>query len=277
MPDAGIDPENVLLTWLKKIRKRLNDLYNIDDVVALIAWELARWQSGLTPLERQAVILLVLLMLVQDRQGSTRVALRSTRGKALRLEFARSLLGGLEITAGLDPLDPPRAAEVMLTLIDKGSLESIVGQPGSFKPFIDAGSHLYFQRMFELENRFTAALKTRTNLTPIPAVGQKLEDAMVDILARPVATHGKPVELNDEQRHAVRLAAQHALTIISGGPGTGKTTIILSILRVVRAVWVSPAKRLPSPHPPEKQPTACATQSTRVVKPSAIHRRPMKT
>ena len=71
-----IDPDNVLLTWLKKIRERLNDLYNIDDVVALMAWELARWQSGLTPLERQAVILLVLLMLVQDRQGSTRVALR---------------------------------------------------------------------------------------------------------------------------------------------------------------------------------------------------------
>ena len=61
----------------------------------------------------------------------------------------------------------------MLTLIDKGSLESIMGQPGSFKPLIDAGSHLYLQKMFELENRFTGALKAKLGSPPSRNLARK--------------------------------------------------------------------------------------------------------
>ena len=219
----------------------MNDLYNLDDKIAFIAWELARWQPGLNLPERQAVILLVLLTLVQDHQGSTRVALRGTRGQALRQEFTRSLLGGIETTAGCDPLDPARAAELMLKVVDAGSLGSIMGAPGSFKPLIDAGSHLYLQKMFELENRFTGALKAKLVIPAEPQFGQKIEAALLDVLSKPAvsAQTGKPVQLNDEQQQAVRMAVQNAVSIISGGPGTGKTTIVLSILRVLRRLGIN--------------------------------------
>ncbi len=39
--------------------------------------------------------------------------------------------------------------------------------------------------------------------------------------------------LGDEQKAAVRAAVEHNLTVITGGPGTGKTTIVCSILRAL--------------------------------------------
>ncbi len=41
-----------------KIREPLKALYNVEDEIALIAWELARWQPGLGLIERQALIML---------------------------------------------------------------------------------------------------------------------------------------------------------------------------------------------------------------------------
>ena len=49
----SVDPETDLLAWLARVRARLNDLYNLDDKIAFIAWELARWQPGLNLPERQ--------------------------------------------------------------------------------------------------------------------------------------------------------------------------------------------------------------------------------
>ena len=74
-PGQSAGAEQELLDWYRKIREPLKALYSIEDEVAFIAWELARWQDGLELIEQQAVILLVLTVLVQLRQGSTRIRL----------------------------------------------------------------------------------------------------------------------------------------------------------------------------------------------------------
>ncbi len=43
------------------------------------------------------------------------------------------------------------------------------------------------------------------------------------------------LELSESQKAAIKLALTHKLTIITGGPGVGKTTIINSILQILRA------------------------------------------
>jgi exodeoxyribonuclease V alpha subunit len=48
-----------------------------------------------------------------------------------------------------------------------------------------------------------------------------------------IESDSKQIELSPEQHHAVQNALQHTLCIISGGPGTGKTTVIRSALRKV--------------------------------------------
>ena len=55
----------------------------------------------------------------------------------------------------------------------------------------------------------------------------------------PRLRNGQALTLKDEQVSAVRTATRHPMTIISGGPGTGKTTIVLSILRTLRRLGVT--------------------------------------
>ena len=51
-------------------------------------------------------------------------------------------------------------------------------------------------------------------------------------MARPSNRSGQAIELLDDQQAAVIAAVQYPVTIVSGGPGTGKTTIVISMLRV---------------------------------------------
>jgi exodeoxyribonuclease V alpha subunit len=52
--------------------------------------------------------------------------------------------------------------------------------------------------------------------------------------ARPaILPSGIPITLSDEQANALELAASRSLAMISGGPGTGKTSIVVALLRVL--------------------------------------------
>ena len=90
----------------RKSREPLKALYSVEDEIALIAWELARWQPGLGLLERQALILLVLTVLVHLRQGSTRIRLRGDQGRSLRLDLASRLLKEIDSSPATPSIEP---------------------------------------------------------------------------------------------------------------------------------------------------------------------------
>ena len=94
--------------------------------------------------------------------------------------------------------------------------------------------HLYLQKMLYLEDRFVEVLHHRLDGEIETYDEANVERALRDVLDRPVLRNGQPLTLKDEQVTAVRAATRHPMTIISGGPGTGKTTIVLSILRTLR-------------------------------------------
>lgn len=73
-------------------------------------------------------------------------------------------------------------------------------------------------RSVDLERRFAAAILARLG----DAEAVDVPDAVLDA----------PIVLNEDQRNAVRLAARSRLTLITGGPGTGKTSIVAALLRV---------------------------------------------
>ena len=49
-------------------------------------------------------------------------------------------------------------------------------------------------------------------------------------------TEGQGSELTDEQRQAILVALSHRFSVITGGPGTGKTTVVKSILAATQAL-----------------------------------------
>lgn len=98
------------------------------------------------------------------------------------------------------------------------------------KPFLVNGSgNWYFSRdkndVDKLNKKFREFLKDRNATTG--AVDQNRLDT---------AAKFNSFSLNDAQRKAVKKAVTQSFTVITGGPGTGKTTTVCSILRALLAM-----------------------------------------
>jgi exodeoxyribonuclease V alpha subunit len=101
---------------------------------------------------------------------------------------------------------------------------SLVGRPGERKPLILDGDNLYHQRLLACEDQVVAAVRARrARPAPFPAAAVEAVLASLFRGARPLPS--------PEQQAAVAAALGRTLTVISGGPGTGKTTIAVHIAR----------------------------------------------
>ena len=235
---AGDDDATALLAWLRPVRERLAASFNLEEEVGFLAWELARLPEGLNREERASLLLLALTALIALRQGSTRLPFRD---RAVRLEIARQLL---EEEGPIPGLNASTAVTLADGLIDDGRVAAIVGGPEDFKPLIVDGPYLYLQKMRALEERFADALRRRIEGDDAGWPEAEVSAAVRDVEGRPAVRDQGPLPLSADQVAAVRTAASHRLTVISGGPGTGKTTIVVSILRVLRRLGIPPEAML---------------------------------
>ncbi|WP_139559128.1 exodeoxyribonuclease V subunit alpha [Methylotetracoccus oryzae] len=121
----------------------------------------------------------------------------------------------------------PAAIEAIL-------LESrVVGRPDDREPLplvLDAEGRLYLYRYFDYERRLAAAL---LRLAKRPAGRVEVPPAARTTLAELFGTSDTPAA--DWQKIAAALALLGRLTIISGGPGTGKTTTVVNLLACLLA------------------------------------------
>ncbi|MBZ0118861.1 MAG: AAA family ATPase, partial [Sandaracinaceae bacterium] len=160
-------------------------------------------------------LLAAVVLLTQDAlsQGSTRVPIDEEaldeRAKALGMDAAlRSRITNMIVAArqGTEPLD------------------AVFGVPGQARPLIFEGGFLYQHRLRELELAIAAGLATHLAR---PGDETGLEDALASVLAHPSAG----VVPTGEQQSAIRRALAGPMAVISGGPGTGKTSIVVALLR----------------------------------------------
>lgn len=101
----------------------------------------------------------------------------------------------------------------------------LVGRPGEFKPLIlDESRKLYLHRYWRYESDLAAKiLELATRELPLGA-----EDQISEELDR-LFSDQDPDDVKDQQR-AIRRVAKWGFTIISGGPGTGKTTTVANLI-----------------------------------------------
>jgi len=91
---------------------------------------------------------------------------------------------------------------------------------------------LFFQRYLKHELLLQAQLRQRLGQAAVIPSAAALRPVFEQVLVRePLLLAGRPVQLNRDQRLAVALALVKNFTIISGGPGTGKTSIVFTLLR----------------------------------------------
>lgn len=205
--------------------------YDLPAETVSLAWEIARLARGLSPEQGEALLVLALATLIAARQGSTRVPLADAPeddGQAPYLESLAQRLG----------LQPEKRAALSALLAQSrlpggGPVPGVLGVSGDYAPLILDGAFLYQQRMLFYEDRLSRKLGERLRRKPLAIPGAKIKTALADLLARPAEQAGAAVELSEEQQSAIRAALTSSLTVISGGPGTGKTSIVLSILRAL--------------------------------------------
>jgi exodeoxyribonuclease V alpha subunit len=195
---AGLRERRTAERW----QKALAGLSQPEGLLALAA-ELAGLAPGLDPGARQELTLLLLLLLVSQAQGSTYLPLADP-----------GRLGELLEPFGAGPLDG-------LELLGRDPVRRLREGPGA--PLRLEGDRLYSGRILAAETALAGLARDRSR-----APGR------LRAAAGPVPEG--PEVLSGEQRDAVAAAGSGALTLVTGGPGTGKTSIVVAMLRaLVRA------------------------------------------
>ncbi|MCB9604868.1 MAG: exodeoxyribonuclease V subunit alpha [Sandaracinus sp.] len=182
--------------------------------------ELARFLSpSIDAPRRRAFVGLVAALRLAETRGSTRLP-----------------LAGGALDESLDALglgDDERALASSL-VAELATWAPVVGRPGMRVPLVVDDGALASARLFVLETRVAEAVRARLAVsTEVPPA---LDEALADVLAR----SPKGVVLSEAQRAAVRSAALGRLALVSGEPGTGKTSIVVSMLRVLVRLGVNP-------------------------------------
>ena len=98
---------------------------------------------------------------------------------------------------------------------------------------------VYPQELYHAERRVASAIRSLIS-TPSGFRDKGLKGSTLDLFSP--ATFS----LEKEQREAILQALQHKVLIITGGPGTGKTTLLVSLLALFRASNVSFALAAPT-------------------------------
>lgn len=117
----------------------------------------------------------------------------------------------------------------------KALLESgMVGTPGApgTRPLIlDDDGRIYLRRYFDYECRLARRL-LEPSPSPASPMGKNVQTLLGDLFAANAKRLG---DRPDWQKIATALALERPLTIISGGPGTGKTTTVVNMLACILA------------------------------------------
>ncbi|BDC39174.1 exodeoxyribonuclease V subunit alpha [Paraburkholderia terrae] len=113
---------------------------------------------------------------------------------------------------------------------------ALVGDGEGDTPLVLAGTRLYLRRYWQYEQNVARAVGERLE------AGARLESALpVEDLRRGLDTlfPPRPVGIDehaDWQKLACALAARSAFSIVTGGPGTGKTTTVVKLLALLQSL-----------------------------------------
>ncbi len=167
-----------------------------------------KWLGGMDP---EALGILVLALVIVQRQGSTRLPL-DPKGQL------RTLVNDIGRVAGLD-LDVPRIMKSIAGLTSAPRFNSVIGMGDARLPLIVDDGCLYTERSRWLEQRVAARLAAR------------LAAPVVDTAAIVARLGAIDARLSAEQLRAVGIALAGKLGVVTGGPGTGKTVVAAAIVR----------------------------------------------
>lgn len=228
-PDAltgDLPPAESILSMWRAIEAGNLD---IEEELFWLTYELVALEDGLDDLDMLAAFVLLLASMMHTRQGSTCLPLGAPLDEA-----ALAIL-----PPGL-PIAPREVLARIHALLDAGMLTALVGEPEDYRPLVLDGDAVYPQRLWFYEGRLAQALAMRLGQQRASVETTHVGRALAEVLGTARGAAGGQLSLTSEQQYAVLSAVHAPLTLITGGPGTGKTSVIVSILRVLVRMGVAP-------------------------------------
>ncbi len=211
------------------------------------AWEVAGLTGDdNTAEERKLLATLALAVLAASRSGGTRLALQPAgRFYLLMEQLGLSEGDRMKIIEALDALEKNNLAHNFY------GANLIIGSAGEYKPLILDRHSLYLQRMHLLEERvgrllvgrITAGAGREKQAGLIP-LDRQFEKALKEVIKAPPVGPDGPASLDSSQLEAVRSSLGGLITVISGKPGSGKTSITATILRVLARTRLLPLETI---------------------------------
>src|SRR5690554_5564500 len=225
------------------------------------------------PEAQLALTLIVFALLVAISEGSTRVPLapaNSTQDASflqeqlarfhlaltLAAEQAKGDKKAAEYLAAASSIERIRNANPT-ALLDAADLPTLLAKVDAtmtaddipYHPLLLSdtaqGRSLTTERMLRKEDVLAESFMLRAG-GPDPITSDDLDIAIAELAKYPTHYHdGKTWHaqlLNAEQTHAAQLAARSPLAFVTGGPGTGKTTIIVTVLRLMMRMGIEPGE-----------------------------------
>lgn len=157
--------------------------------------------------------------------------------------FALSLPPEGAGTSPADALDPPPIPAEVFDGLSLSQWQQALAQPllvgagAGNTPLVCVGARLYLRRYWQYEQDVRGAIERRLAMSsslqatlPMAALRRTL-DALF-----PPAVAATSLGAADWQKIACALAARSAFSIVTGGPGTGKTTTVVSLLALLQAL-----------------------------------------
>jgi len=127
--------------------------------------------------------------------------------------------------AALDELPWPKPADWVQTLADSALVEVVDGPraAGPERPLVLDGTLLYLSRYRHYESQVAEALLDRADAPsePLTVSAERRDELLANL------------DPSEEQRRAALVGATRALGVVLGGPGTGKTHTIATILALL--------------------------------------------
>jgi exodeoxyribonuclease V alpha subunit len=249
---------------LRALEEKAGDLNLERDSIHLAA-ELASLQANLDDDTRYALIVLIIITLAVLGQGSTRFPVAGEPARTPMRRMLATLIGPDEAECEL-------VRDAIGRLLRGNLAPAVIGHSSADRlPLLFVDSFIAHERSYQLEHRLVdsvTALRKRSR----PFAESRVGCAIDDVFKRPaVGGGGTKMEFSAEQARAIDAAVSSRLSLISGGPGTGKTSIVIAILRVLARLGIGPnevALAAPTGRAAFRMREAIATSLARVAEPS---------